>query len=169
MKPALHVLCWVLLLVVFSAGTLGAVSYRIPATGLVVGPTLLWITLRHGLAGPRLLWGSLTGHLPIASWPEALEVVVETRRFGIAVGATASAAGAAALLLGAPEVLLDVGVQALLHTTAPLLIASGLSVALWRPLEAHIARSHGAWLCGLREALTPPEHAPVAPMRRKLA
>jgi hypothetical protein len=178
MKAVSRALCWLLMVGTVAAGLLGAISYRIPAAGLVVGPTLLWIGARHGVGGLALLWGAMTGRLEMESWPEAREVVSEVRRFGIAAGVAASIASAAAVLT-APELLHHIGLQVLLHATGPVLIALGLSVAIWRPLEAHLVAGYGRWLSALREALTPLSvdntpptvelPAPIAPRVRRTA
>ena len=152
MHPLLNGALWLALLLLLGVGVVGATSTPLPVAGLVVGPTLLWCGLRHRQHAPRLLWGALSGRLPIECWPEAREVVVSARH-----GGEGGAWIAAALsLLVVPHVSATWQIAATVQALSPLVVAYGLSLLLWRPLERHLLQGYTAWIAGLKEALTPP-------------
>ena len=135
-------LSWLLLASMVVVGVLGAVSVQLSATGLVLGPVLLWIGARHRLAGAQLLWSAMTGTLPMASSPAACEVIRDTARAGLLAGVTGSLV---VLLVGGPAV----------EVAAPVLVAVGLDVTLWRPLGRRLLAEYRRWCVGLKEALKP--------------
>lgn len=165
MRAILTVLSGAALLLTVAAGLLGATSATVPATGLVIAPTMVWVLARHGLVGFRLLAGALRGTLPMESWPEAREVVSATRQFGLMAGGTASAASVGATLVLAPDLIGQIGMQVLLHAASPVIIAVGLATTLWVPLERALEKGYEAWLKSLKEALTPVAAANT-PMRQ---
>lgn len=167
MRAIFNVLCAAALVLILSAGLLGAVSAAIPATGLVIGPALVWVMVRHRMVGLVLLLGALRGTLEMESWPEAREVVHDARWFGLLAGGTASAGSVGAVLLLAPELIELVGLQVILHAASPLIVAAGLAVTLWTPLDRALSRGYDVWLGALREALTPvaKERAPIQKVR----
>lgn len=143
---------------VIGLGGAGSWLHSIPVTGLVLGPVLLLVVARHGTAGLLLMWGGLTGRLPIASWMAAREVVVSAGRDLLIVGFLSSLFGA--LQLGAVPA--EQSLSAAAHAVLPLLLAVGLHLTLLSPLLKGLAEGHARWSAALQEALTPPSLSRLA-------
>ena len=144
-------LTWVLLIALIAIGLLGSALNAIPVSGLVVGPLVVVVLLRHGWGGPALLLGGMTGRLPIAAWMEAHEVAEAARRDVLLVAIPSVAFGLLQItMLPAFEL------SAVVPTSLPLLVALGLRVCVFSPLSASLLFEHRRWSAGLKEALAPP-------------
>lgn len=142
MSSITSAMSWLLLFFAVLLAVLGVISVRLPATGLVLAPVLLWVGLRHRLVGAQLLWSALTGVLPIESAPAACEVIQDAQRSSVAAGVVGSML---VLLLGGPNP----------EVLAPACVSAGLVVTLWRPLTRRLQSEYGRWNTGLKEALMP--------------
>ncbi|MDG1482330.1 MAG: hypothetical protein P8R54_22255 [Myxococcota bacterium] len=139
-------------LLVVGLGGAGSWLHAIPVSGLVVGPVLLRIVAQHGAAGLLLMWGGLTGRLPIASWMAAREVAVSAGRDLLIVGFLGTAFGV--LQLGGVPA--EQQLSAVSHAVLPLMLAVGLHLTLLSPLLKGLTQGHSRWSSALQEALTPP-------------
>ncbi len=159
MHPVVMGAGWLLVLLVTGLGLVGSALNAIPATGLVIGPLLVLARLRHGPDALPLLWGALTGRLPICSWIAAHEVARSARRDIIGIGIVLAVCS----LLQVGLLPVPVQLAAALHAFLPLLIGIGLRVTLLGPLCDALLAGHLRWTAALREALTPPAITIPAP------
>jgi len=162
MEPVLNGLGWLALVGAVFLGAQGALLSQISVTGVVLAPALLWVALRHGRVAPRLLWGGLSCDLPMESWPEAREVILDLRLRIWICGLVIGVVGIAQLLW------LPAGdqVAATIRAATPFAFAWIFNAALLSPLEQHLLVGYQRWIQGLKEALTPPEHEEIPVVRR---
>lgn len=171
MKPVLVGVSGLVCVLAVGLGGMGSWLHAVPVTGLVLGPVLLLIVIQHGVDGLLLMWGGLTGRLPIGSWMAAREVAASAERDVLIVGLIGSALGV--LQLGGVPV--EAQLAAAAHAMLPLLLAVGLHLTLFSPLLKRLTEGHALWAAALREALSPPPvslptPAPLsAPARRGVA
>lgn len=119
---------------------------------------------------PRLIWGGLTGSLPIESWPEAREALRTLHCGTLGSGLLLTCLG----LFQVPFLPTVDQIDAFGAAMIPTLFGVLLTVTLFSPVEAHLSRTYEAWQAALKEALTPPELLPRAtsqtePVRRHIA